>query len=560
MKTRQVVVELLPGRLDVVVYDGNRRVDARQLPINPESDAGEWARLVRRSAPTVRTLIEEMNLTGSGANVLYRSPTQAVDLADFAVRSPGQAVEAATLACVDALPYSALSAVCEGAVIGRDAAGEPRRTHVLVAAEREDIAEAIVDLVEEAGLKLVSITPFDALVMAGFVSRALRDKAGRRGRLYIGEHASFFVITHAGSLLFSRRVDLGLQSLVASLTKPIWVAGRDEPIELDEATAREMLHRHGIPERGTVVDEKTGLTGGQVIPLLQPVLQRFTVELRQSLRFGLNEEDRAELAIGVSGPGLSVPGLIEMIGEELNVVASRETAPREGGEAAAPSAADELDDALADRRFLDQLNLLPREVARRRDAGRLRRWLWTGAAAALAVIAVDGWRYHARVNDARGEADALASQICDQEALQSTADRLRTTLGAMNELEGTIAGEIGAGVDYRALLQELSRITPRTIRFTSVSFHRLSPHTMGTLTGYAFRGEGEGKKTELQPFVQRLRESPLFEDIVLGNVTMGSIGTLQGQRFEATFTAVAVPADGKEAAPHVAAVEGDGRP
>jgi Tfp pilus assembly protein PilN len=559
VKTRQVVVGLLPGCIDVVVYDGARRADSRRLPITPETDAAAWAKLVRRSAASLRSLVQEMNLTNCPATVLYRSPTQAVDLVDFAVRSPGQAVEAARLACLDSLPYSALSAVCEGAVIGRDVADAPRRTHVVVAAEREDIAEAIVHLIEEAGLKVLSVAPFDALVMAGFVSRAMREKAERRGRLYIGAHTSFFVITSAGSLLFSRRIDLGLESLAHSLTKPIWVAGRDEPIELDAETARQILHRHGIPDRGAIVHEAASLAGNQVIPLLQPVLQRFIVELRQSLRFGLNEEDRARLAIHVSGPGVAVPGLIKMIGDELVVRTSGE-AVRHDPEHASPEAGRHgLDDALTDRRFLGQLNLLPRDVARRREVGRLRRWLWTGVAAALAVIAVDGWRYHARVIDARRAADALTAQIGDQQALQATADRLRTALGAMGELEGTIDAEVGALADYHALLQELSRITPRTIRFTTISFHRLSPQTMGTVSGYAFQGEDEGKKTDLQPFVQRLRESPLFEDIVLGNVAMGSIGTLNGQRFEATFTAVAVPAS-DEVDAHIAAAEGEATP
>jgi hypothetical protein len=163
------------------------------------------------------------------------------------------------------------------------------------------------------------------------------------------------------------------------------------------------------------------------------------------------------------------------------------------------------------------------------------------------------------VIDARRAADALTAQIGDQQALQATADRLRTALGAMGELEGTIDAEVGALADYHALLQELSRITPRTIRFTTISFHRLSPQTMGTVSGYAFQGEDEGKKTDLQPFVQRLRESPLFEDIVLGNVAMGSIGTLNGQRFEATFTAVAVPAS-DEVDAHIAAAEGEATP
>jgi len=555
VKTKQVVVELLPGRIDVVVYDGGRRTGFNRLPITPQSDAGEWAKTVRLSGASLRSVVEQMGVSGCPATVLYRSPTQAVDLADFAVRSPGQAVEAATLSCADSLPYSALSAVCEGAIIGRDAGGPTRQMHVVVAAEREDIAEAIVQMIEEAGLKLLSSTPLDAAVMAGFIGAALREKATRQGRLYIGEHTSFFVITNAGSLLFSRRIDLGVASLAHSLTRPIWVPGHDESIELDAATARDILHRHGIPDRDVIVHEPLALPGAKLIPLLQPVLQRFIVELRQSLRFGLNEEDRTDLAIHITGPGSAIPGFVEMIGEELGVAAT--SAAATGDDQASPSGftAGELADALGDQGLLRRLNLLPREVAWRRRIARLRRWLWTGAAAALVVIGVDGLRYHARVTDARVEADALASRIDDLEALQATGRKLRSALETMNELERTIAEEVGAAVDHRACLQELTRITPGTIRFTAVAFHRLSGQTMGTVTGYAFQRDGETARTDLEAFVQRLRESPLFEDVVLGNVAVGSIGSLKGQRFEATFAAVAVPAE-KEAKERIAAAEG----
>ena len=58
-----------------------------------------------------------------------------------------------------------------------------------------------------------------------------------------------------------------------------------------------------------LIGEGYGLAGTQVVPLLQPVLQRFIVELRQSLRFGLNDNDRANLSLFITGPGSAVKGL-----------------------------------------------------------------------------------------------------------------------------------------------------------------------------------------------------------------------------------------------------------
>jgi Tfp pilus assembly protein PilN len=539
VSSRLVVLALFPGRLDVVAYEGSRHAHVKRLPITAPSEACEWAKTVRRSAATLKAAIEEMNLAGSPAIVLYRSPTQAVDLAGFAVRSPGQAVEAATLSCLDSLPYSAMSAVCDAAVVGRDAAGAARQSHVAVAAEREDVAEAINDLVTGAELELLSATPVDATIMANLVKEALRDKDGRQGWLYVGEQTSFFVIAHQGTLLLSRRIDLGLEFLATSLTRPIRLPGREEPLEMEPAEARRILHEHGIPERDTVVHEGLGLSGGQIIPLLQPLLQRFIVEIRQSLRFGMSEPHRGDLTIRFTGPGSSIAGLAKLVSEELGVVTTVDDSYR-SYDWSKPGSVGEVSDAMRQRRLLKQINLLPREVARRRRMNRLRRWLWTGAAAALVLIAVDGVRYQARVADLRRQSDSLATRISEMGALKATGERLKGTLDAMGQIEAMIEQEVGSWSDYRSYLHELSRITPPTIRFTTIAFHRNADGGGGALRGYAFPSGAESARTDLQAFVAAMRASPLFADVSLGHVAKGSAGDAECQRFETEFVVSAV--------------------
>ncbi|NNF43336.1 MAG: hypothetical protein HKN62_09860 [Phycisphaerales bacterium] len=538
MKSRQAVVELLPGRIDVIVFEGSRQVDARRLPLSTDGDACEWAKTVRRSGVSLQKIVEELKVEGGEARVLYRSPTQSVDLSSFGVRAPNQAIDAAVLSCADSLPYSAMSAVTEAVIVGRDTRGDPRQMHVLVAAEREDIAEAIVHLVEEAGLKFVSATPLDAAVMANFVGSELATKATHQGSLYVGEYTSFFVVSSGGTLLFDRRIDLGLESLASSLTSPLTVRGRGETIELSDEDAQTMLQNHGVPDRDAIVHEELQLTGGQVIPLLQPVLQRFIVELRQSLRFGLSEGDRSNLSIRVTGPGASIPGLTDLIGKELGVETRADDGYSSTTSWTTPGATEgELRDALKDPKVLQQLNLLPKELNQHRRFGRLRRWLWTGAAAALAMIALDGVRQHARLRTARDQAAVYASQIADLEALEQNVARLRSVMEATNALDATIREEVGLRVDLAACLKELSLTTPQQIRLLSMNFARDGSRTGGIVRGFAYLGD-EGRGTGLDTFIEQLRDSPLFTSVELGNVTMGAMHERKGERFEATFTIV----------------------
>jgi Tfp pilus assembly protein PilN len=433
-----------------------------------------------------------------------------------------------------------MNAACDAWVVGRDARGEARQTHLVAAADRQDVLQAIVTLVEEAGLTFAVAAPLDAAVAARVVSVALRERGGARGWLYVGEHASLFVIANDGVLRFCRRIDLGLDAVVQALTRPIRGAGQDGAVELDVDEARAVLREHGIPERDDVIHERRQLTGARVIPLLQPVLQRLIVELRQSLRFGLSDEDRAGLELTITGPGAALRGLDRLIDDELEVPTARDSR-YEGCVWFEPTAgAGELLDAMEQRRFLRGFALLPRELDQRRRIARLRRWMWTGAAAAIVVIAVNAFTNRHRLDEARREADAYAS-VRDAEALQETGQRLQAALQAMSAFRAAIDQEMGRRVDFRACLHELSRLTPPSVRFTSVNFRQDASETLGTVVGFAFAPTDQPGQTELEAFIAQLRSSPLFRDPELSQVTWGEINGREGERFEATFGAIAVP-------------------
>ncbi|UCD74645.1 MAG: hypothetical protein JSV91_12755 [Phycisphaerales bacterium] len=546
MKPRSVAVELLSDRIDVVAYHRGESAAVRRLPITLDTDPGEWIKAVRHAGALLQTAVKQLGIRGLPTHVLYRSPTQVTDLTSFQVRSASQAIEAAHLSCIDSLPYSAMSAACEAAVVGRDSCSRERQTHTVVTAERDDVATAISQMIEEAGLQFVSATPMDAAIFAATVSGAMARRGELRGRLYLGEHSSMFLVVGEGKLHFGRRIGLGLMSLAGSLTRPIRRDANAEPIELDLPTARNILHEYGIPGGDAVVHQELGLTARDLIPLMQPVLQRFIVELRQSIRFGLPEEKREGLVIFLTGPGCHLKGVSELIGEELGaeVTSDADRAVYDWARPGSPGG--ELSDAMADRGMLKRLNLQPHALAVRQRAYRLRRWLWTGAAAALAVVAFDAMRYHLRLNDAYHVADALAVHGADIDALFATSERLRGVIDAINELDRFVARETSPGVDFPACMKELSRLTQSSIRFTAIAFHEGNDGIRGSITGYAFPTKAGSGQTRLEEFISALHLSPLFDDVVLGAVQMGEYGQATGQRFEVGFRGVSSPRPGPQ--------------
>ena len=532
-----------------------RVVARKRLPLELPFDATAWAKGVRTSGAALKEAVTALGCAGAPAVVTYRSPTQAVDMASFQLRSTSQCCTAAMLTCTEALRYSAGSAVCRAVAVGRDRSGSKRQTHVVVAAERLDVVRALVEMIESAGLTFDSATPIDAAIMAGLLRKALRHSGPQQGWLHFGEHSSFFILGGQGAVRFERSISLGVETIAKSLTRPIRLPEVSEPIELASATGKKILHEHGIPESDDeVVNTEHELTRRHIMPLIQPVLQRFIVELRQSLRFGLSEEsERQSINITMTGPGSTIPGFAALIAWELrlNVDIDPHYAGYDYLTPASPGS--ELMEAVGTNRgFLSQLNLQPSEVARRRQLGQMRRWLWSGAAAALAVVGADAYRLHLLLGDAENEAAALATASSAVKSLQETEARLLAVIGSMDELEQTIAAEVGTSINLRAILHEFSRITPESVRITSMQIRRNAETMTGRISGRA--APIGGTKTELEPFIEALKGSPLFENVVLRNVQVDSLGPTSGQRFDVGFEAVPVP--GPEELEEMAAADG----
>jgi Tfp pilus assembly protein PilN len=396
-------------------------------------------------------------------------------------------------------------------------------------------------LVTNAGLKFVSATPVDAAVMARLAVGAMKRRGQHSGLLYIGERRSFFLIVNDGSLVFARPIGLGIEALVTSLTRPLRAIDGKPAIELNIESARAILHKFGFPRREEIVHAELGVTGGQLIPLLQPVLQRYIVELRQSLRFGLPEEERQSVIVQFTGPGSSIPGFAELVSKELGLKIDIDPKYAEFDGVQVGAVGSELVDAVADVSLLSRMNLQPRAMARRAESKRFRRWLWTGAAAALAWVATDAIQMSARVSDLRRETESITSRADELQSLQVAGKKLMESIDAMKELETIIASQMGSSVNFRAALFEIANLSPASVRLTDIKFNTTDGRTAGSIAGYAYPDDASGRRTELETFISHLRGSPLFDDVSLHNVQMGDTKAAGSQSFEVSLVCVAGP-------------------
>ncbi len=541
VKAKKVIIEILPGHVDVIVYEGLNCTGLIRLPITEELNESSWPETLRQCHESFHPAFRKMKLSGSHAHVLYRSETQSVGLESFHVYSIAQAVEAGILNCQETLPYSPASAICQGMVVNRDSGGDCPQKHVVVAADQESLSNQIADMVDQSGIKLASITPLDALVLANLVNHAFRDKRTHQSWLYIGRYSSFFLITSAGVLLFCRQLFFGVESMAGSLQRLAHTIQSPQPVNLDMDGARRIIQEWGIPSPYAQVNDSPVLCGSQVIPLLQPVLQRFITELRQSLRFSVSESDRYDLSIQLIGPGSALPGMAELIDKQLGIRTITDSDHSEYDWTMPGSEARKLLSERSSIRVLDRVNLISHDRVERRETNRIRSAIWCGATVALLFSFLCYFYYTRQINQMRPQVSAIADHTDHFAVLKATDEKLREASGQLGELELLIEKELGNQVNYRGCMLEISRLTPETIKLTTVSFNRLQDETIGKITGYVFPGEGNTNITDLDPYVKVLRDSPLLKSVTLGNVYMDHAGNRECQQFDIHFIAVQIP-------------------
>jgi Tfp pilus assembly protein PilN len=255
-----------------------------------------------------------------------------------------------------------------------------------------------------------------------------------------------------------------------------------------------------------------------------------------------------------TGPGSSIPGFAAIVSTELamKVEVDPDYAAYDGVQVGAQGS--ELLDAVKDTGLLRRLNLPPRTIALRASAMRLRRWLWTGAAVAIVLVISDGLRYGARLNDLQQEADSQTARADEVQAMQIAGKKLMDAIDAMRTMNTLMSIELGATVNYRACLSEITRLTPVSVKLENVRFSMVEGKMTGSISGCAFVEDSSGRSTQLESFIGTLRESPLFDDVSLHNVHMSEIQTRNAQTFEVRLSGVAAPSD--ELARRVAATDG----
>lgn len=511
------LIGLTPTGLRVARVSGSRTLQVERIPLDPAEWSQTWEKGLRPLELTLSGALAAAGVRpGSRVRVVYTAPETVVEFSSVPLTGP-RALQAAALTLRESLP-DVESRVRTIHALAREEASEhqgilePARTHMILAAENVTHAEILGGWVARAGLTLDSLVPTRALL----ASAAVRDSQrlppdGAQALVWLDAQSAFIVARSRGRLQFVRSLELGYAQLAEAIVRASLSAGR--PIE--RADAQRLLFTLGVPKRGTIIDQATGLRAEAVLPLMQSILQRYVVETKQTLRFGLPEGELARASVHLTGPGASVPGVGELFASELDWAVTRPDT--DNADALSASAQDddagELSHAVTAYRA--SLSLIPPSESGRRLDAACTRAVWVGAAASLCVVGALWYQARERLAVVESRTAALEPRteaIRVQRELREHAASLSAELSSARAATMQV---LPARPDWKAALADLTRVVAAEVELAEVTAlpgkDSSSPSVL-TIRGTAFpAGTARPADDVLAALLDRLSKSPLVE-------------------------------------------------
>jgi hypothetical protein len=502
----QIVIGLSPTCLRVASFKGGRLVGVTCTPL----EAGEWEQSWTHGlTPLDEKLAEALKTARVGrkarARVVYFSQTATAEVFSVPVRGSA-ALQAANFSLVEALPDRGSGWPISLTPLYADARTVPSpKTHVLGVADSPHATETLAAWVMRAGLTLESLIPAKAAVLSRAVAAAQELPAsGTHSLLWIEDHVTVFVGWSAGSLIFARSLDFGYWKLAEAIAR----GGRVGDCRgVDNSLAYQTLFAAGIPQRNQGSEPgPTGVSLDGVLPLMQPVLQRYLVETRQTLRFTIPEAEQPKVRVLLAGPVAEIPNLAAAL--ESNFDTGIEVYKPESSCPVSPVDAGELGCVTG----LPFSGLLPPSEADRRMNRRLNGVLrLSGTVLAMVMLAAGGWAYARNVALQR-EISSLQPRI---DAMEEHEYHVRRAQKLSTDIEGAtqaIRDTLGERPRWFAALALISRDCGEFIEINHITgAYGPDKSPALTLSGTAYHGRNN--IDSLTDFVTRISRNPVIANV-----------------------------------------------
>ncbi len=537
----QIIISLTPSCLRIATRAGSRIARVEHSVLDASTWEAAWSSDLRPFDEALSRALGRLGVpAGARADIVFAAPTGVADVHTIPARGSA-ALQAAGLALREVLPSGASEGWQTDVRTLLEDGGRPPRSHVMAMAERDETCETLAHWIRRTGLVPGRLLPLRSVVLMAAVRAARRESTSRRcAVIYLEEEGTVIVGREIEQTPFVRGIDFGFGTLSDALSRGsrgLLTSGES----LDRVRATEILFAAGFPKRGEMMDASIRLGSDAVMPLMQPVIQRYVMEIRHTLRFGFGEQEAASADLILCGPGSAIPGIAAVLASHLEV--SVEIMP--GEDAPVNIEARELSDA---SELMDQL---PSFVAPTEDSRRVGRHLRAAAVcgAAVGVVALVGsWTMTERsMRTIVTRTVELDPQISQVSGYRERVEEAREAVTKLVATRATLEHTLGKRSDWQAGFAAIAIAAGEGVELAEVSGGFASDESgaaMLTVRGNVGpnRGAGEVGTDALENFVRRLAQSPMVVSAQVVSSRSDGSGDAGDQQFTVAVRLVSASA------------------
>jgi hypothetical protein len=532
----RVILTISPSNLDVTVIGGRGSAQTRRRWFDRSDWPANWTAAIDEYRKPLAEMVTELDAAGLEATIVFASPATFVTVgACPGAAGKASALQAARLALSSLATFPMDTNPHDVRILHADAGGttpaENARIHTIAAADTDEHITTLTRLATAVGLRAAATVPAEGLLTVAAIGQALAE-GPVSATLCVGEHQTVLAVGGAGRLDLVRTIAAGTETLVEALVRPIRAQGGGETITLSREAARRLLTTVGIPSSKQELPGLAGCDGASVLPLLQPVLQRIAIEIKQSLRFGLDETTRAGIRLRVIGAGAGIANLDDLLSRQAGI----------GCDTASSKVAPEDLSAIAFHRHDLLPTLLSNESSDQATVRGLRRALIAGVGAAAALLAIEGVSVYMSLAEEKNRLSAINSNVAGSAALADQQQRAVQARVLTTALNSRVQSTLGDGPAWSAVLDTIASRTPTSMRLLDVAITPGATGTICNLRGYVRLDKDTDAAGEIRKLVEGLGREPVVESVKLGVTQRANIRGRDSQTFELAITLVPVPA------------------
>jgi len=261
------------------------------------------------------SLVQEKRWRGSKTVWLLSGSKVACQSYDMPPLQGGALRQAVLLKLGQQLHFDVAESVVAVDPVGETGAGTESQMRVTATAAHRSLTNEVSEAAARVGLDVAGISAGLA-ALAKLAAHTAGEASAPSAVLYVDEHASTLTVLDAGAAIATAELPVGLDDFVSALMRPIIVG--DDVVQLEQPQALALRNDFGVPAADESL-EPVGITGERVLPLIEPVLQKFAKNLTQWLTFAATSLNHRQVeCIRLVGPGSTMPRLAEALGSRIS--------------------------------------------------------------------------------------------------------------------------------------------------------------------------------------------------------------------------------------------------